>query len=128
MAINIPYIFHIFHIFTFFTFVASDNIQVFTIYSFFANDHSSITFAKFSVKLTFLTPWCTRSCAYQGVRNVSFSENFANVMNEWSPILNAKYIGIENFGNENSKGCIPRNPKFCVRSTKFRLCADLQFY
>ena len=27
----------------------------------------------------------TRTCAYQGVRNVSFSENFANVTNEWSP-------------------------------------------
>ena len=25
-----------------------------------------------------------RSCAYQGVRNVSFSENFAYVLNEWS--------------------------------------------
>ena len=24
---------------------------------------------------------CTRSCAYQGVRNVSFSENFAYVLN-----------------------------------------------
>ena len=26
----------------------------------------------------------TRTSAYQGVRNVSFSENFANVLNEWS--------------------------------------------
>ena len=25
-----------------------------------------------------------RTCAYQGVRNVSFSENFASVLNEWS--------------------------------------------
>ena len=25
-----------------------------------------------------------RTCAYQGVRNISFSENFANVLNEWS--------------------------------------------
>ena len=25
----------------------------------------------------------TRMCAYQGVRNVSFSENFAYVLNEW---------------------------------------------
>ena len=36
------------------------------------------TYAKFSEKLTFLTP-----CAYQGVRNVSFSENFAYVINGW---------------------------------------------
>ena len=26
----------------------------------------------------------TRTCAYQGVRNVSFSENFVSVLNEWS--------------------------------------------
>ena len=26
----------------------------------------------------------TRTCAYQGVRNISFSENFANVPNAWS--------------------------------------------
>ena len=61
-----------------------------------------ITFTKFSEKLTFLTPWYAHHmvrhthrrivwvclailwCAYQGVRNVSFSENFANVLNEWS--------------------------------------------
>ena len=39
-------------------------------------DHSFSTFAKYSEKLTFLTPW------YHGVENVSFSENFANVLNE----------------------------------------------
>ena len=36
--------------------------------------HPLSTYAKLSEKLTFLTPWC----AYQGVRNVSFSENFAS--------------------------------------------------
>ena len=25
-----------------------------------------------------------QTCAYQGVRNVIFSENFTNVLNEWS--------------------------------------------
>ena len=30
----------------------------------------------------FLPPKRTRTCAYQGVRNVSFSENFADVLNE----------------------------------------------
>ena len=39
-----------------------------------AKDHS------FSEKLTFLTPWY--ACAYQEVSNVSFSENFAYVLNE----------------------------------------------
>ena len=39
-------------------------------------DHSFSTYAKFSENLT---------CAYQGVRNVSFSENFTNILNEWSP-------------------------------------------
>ena len=29
-------------------------------------------YAKFSEKRTFLTPWCTRMCPYQGARNVSF--------------------------------------------------------
>ena len=35
-------------------------------------DHPFSTYAKFSEKLTFLIPW---------VRNVSFSENFAYVLN-----------------------------------------------
>ena len=29
-------------------------------------------------------PIRTHMYAYQGVRNISFSENFANVLNEWS--------------------------------------------
>ena len=37
-------------------------------------------YAKFSEKLTFLT----RTCACQGLRNVSFSENFVCVLNERS--------------------------------------------
>ena len=36
-------------------------------------DHLFSTYAKFSKKLT-----------YQGVRSVSFPENFAYVLNEWS--------------------------------------------
>ena len=43
-------------------------------------DHLFSTCAKFSTKLTFLTP-CT--CTYQGVRNVSLSENFAYVLKDW---------------------------------------------
>ena len=31
----------------------------------------------------------TRTCTYQGVRNVSFSENFAYVVNEWSLFINS---------------------------------------
>ena len=47
-------------------------------------DHPFSTYAKFSEKLTFLTPLIrTRMCAYQDV-NVSFSENFAYVLNGWS--------------------------------------------
>ena len=47
--------------------------------------HSFSTYAKFSEKLTFLAPWYTHvTCAYQGVRNNNFSENFACVRNEWS--------------------------------------------
>ena len=29
----------------------------------------------------------TRTCVYQGVRNVSFSENIANILHEWSIML-----------------------------------------
>ena len=46
--------------------------------------HLLSTYAKFSEKLTFLTPLIsTHTCAYRGVRNVSFSENFAYVLNGW---------------------------------------------
>ena len=40
--------------------------------------HPFSKYTKFSEKLTFLAP--TRTCAYQGVRNVSVSENFAYVL------------------------------------------------
>ena len=54
-------------------------------------DHPFSTCEKFSEKLTFLPPPppppdTLRTCAYQGwkeVRNVSFSENFAYVVNGW---------------------------------------------
>ena len=48
--------------------------------------HSFIAFAKFPEKtnISYLLI-CKRSCAYQGVRNVSFSENFANVINGCFP-------------------------------------------
>ena len=39
--------------------------------------------ADFSEKLTILTPWYTHMCAYHGVRNISFSENNAYVLNGW---------------------------------------------
>ena len=49
----------------------------------FSGDHFFSTFTKFPEKLTFLTPLIGKgTCAYQGLRNVSFLENFANVLNE----------------------------------------------
>ena len=44
-------------------------------------DHSFSKNAKFPEKLTYLTSWYTHVvwCAYQGVRNISFSENFVSV-------------------------------------------------
>ena len=33
----------------------------------------------------------TRTCAYQEVRNISFSENFAYILNEWSPDLPSQF-------------------------------------
>ena len=48
-------------------------------------DHSFSTYAKFSEKTNISHPLIrTRTCAYQGERNVSFSENFAYVLNESS--------------------------------------------
>ena len=40
------------------------------------------TFAKFSEKLTFLIPYTHTYVCVSGVRNISFSENFANVLKE----------------------------------------------
>ena len=41
------------------------------------------------LSLKFLTPWYDYvTCAYQGVRNVSFLENFADVLNGWPLIRN----------------------------------------
>ena len=36
-----------------------------------------------------------RTCVYQGVRNVSFSEGFAYVLNEWSHVTNTKFSLIQ---------------------------------
>ena len=44
----------------------------------------------------------TRTCAYQGVRNVSFLENFAYVLNEWS----LSVIDISNIQQASPEGCI----------------------
>ena len=52
--------------------------------------HPLSTHPKFSEKLTLLTPWYAHVLvhvhvrAYQGVKNVGFSENFAHVLNGWS--------------------------------------------
>ena len=53
-------------------------------------DYSFSTYAKFSEKRIFLTPWYVHTFVYQGVRNVSFSENFLYVLNEWSLIYRKK--------------------------------------
>ena len=48
--------------------------------------HSFSMYVKFFEKLTFLTPLIrTGTCVYQRVRNVSFSENLMDVLNEWLP-------------------------------------------
>ena len=49
-------------------------------------DDSFTKFAKFSKNKNFLPPDRHTTCAYQGLRNVSFSENFQNKLNEWSSI------------------------------------------
>ena len=57
--------------------------------------HSFNTYAKFFEKLTFLTPpslMHRQTCAYQGLRNVSFPESFAYVLNEWSLCNTSKIV------------------------------------
>ena len=46
-------------------------------------DNSFSMYAKFSEKQTFRSPWYThvRTCVYQGVRNISFLENLAYILN-----------------------------------------------
>ena len=49
-------------------------------------DYSFSIYAKFSEKLTFRTPWYAHVRVYiRGIRNISFLENFAYFLNEWSP-------------------------------------------
>ena len=40
----------------------------------------------------------TRTCAYQGVRNVSFSENFAYVLNGWHQTKYQMYFNVNGWG------------------------------
>ena len=51
------------------------------------------TYAKLSEKLTFLTSWyahVTGTCAYQGVKNISFSDDFEYLKKKISKII--KYV------------------------------------
>ena len=50
---------------------------------YFLMEDSFGKYAKFSEKLTFLTPWYVNMCVYQWVRNASFSENFKDLLNGW---------------------------------------------
>ena len=71
----------------------------------YCHDHELVTslgrghplsmYAKFSEKLTFLIPW--RTCAYQGVKNVGFSENFVYALNVWSVMLHLRSHHIRHF-------------------------------
>ena len=80
-------------------------------------EHSFSTFAKFSEKLTFLKI---------KVRNISFSENFANVLNEWShtkyvyglvrSTILPKILSLKSFGNSWGNFC----SKFVVLDIKYR--------
>ena len=54
--------------------------------SYVFRDDSFTKFARFSKNKNVLPPDRHTTCAYQGVWNVSFSENFQNKLNEWSSI------------------------------------------
>ena len=52
-------------------------------------DHWFSTKENFFEKLTFLTPsYAQQTCAYQGIKDISFLENFAYILNEWSQRVN----------------------------------------
>ena len=53
-------------------------------------DHSFSTYAKFCEKRSHTVR--TRTYVYQEVRNVSFSEHFAYVLNEW-PLSDQQFQG-----------------------------------
>ena len=54
------------------------------IYKILEGGHTFSTYAKFSEKTIISYPLkCTRTCVYEGLRNVSFLEKFAYVLNEW---------------------------------------------
>ena len=50
-------------------------------------DHPLSTYAKFSEKLTFLSPWYAHVLVrIRGLEMFFFSENVAYVLNEWPPV------------------------------------------
>ena len=73
--------------------VATVNLSSFEIlllgYSSFRG-HSFSTYAKFSEKLKFDIPWYAHVTHIQGVGNVSFTEDFAYVLND--PLVTLKII------------------------------------
>ena len=57
-------------------------------------DHPFSTYASFSEKLTFLTPWY----AHVLIRKASFSESFADVLNGWCLLSKEWLILTSTFG------------------------------
>ena len=56
--------------------------------------HPAISSLFYLFILIYYLQWCSslilRTCAYEGVRNVSFSKDFAYVLNRWPPIVPLK--------------------------------------
>ena len=59
------------------------NIGLCYIFDSFVRGHPFSTYAKFSEKLAFLSPDTQMYVCVSGGRNVSFSKNFAYVLNRW---------------------------------------------
>ena len=69
-------------------------------------NHSFSTYEKFSEKLTFLTLWYLNVWVrIRGVRNVSFPENFAYVLNVWFYASVQQQADVEILKNEKKKIC-----------------------
>ena len=49
---------------------------------------------------------CTRTCAYEGVRNVSFSENFVKVLSKWSHVRKNLHFFSETVITKVMRSCL----------------------
>ena len=84
-------------------------------------NHSFSTYEKFSEKLTFLTLWYLNVCVrIRGVRNVSFPENFAYVLNVWFYASGQQQADVEILKTKRKKSAC-HNQQFVLKNQEISL-------